>query len=656
MKNEIFLDYEKGLSLRELSSKYKISRNLIRSILIEEGLNIRDSSESLSKKLSKKEIQLILNFHKEKVSYEEIAKILSIGRNLVIKTLRKEGIDAQPDEIFQLLQRYSNKIINDFKFGKSTKSIAEEYNVSSSSIRRFLKKRGVIVKQQNLNDIKEEVIDKYQKGRTITELGKEYNVTKQAISIFLKRHDIESRRALSVLEPHKKDIIDKYLEGNSCQIIADIYNSNSSSILNILKENNVERRSPEESKRIYSLDINFFDSIDSEEKAYFLGFLYADGNVSSTSNAIRLELKSSDRDILEKLNGAINSNNPLHDSNGMSCLRIHSKHMKESVIRLGLVPRKTHILTFPEWLNPPLYSHFIRGYFDGDGSISHNSITDTYTFSLAGTKEFLSRVQEILIKECNLNKVSITSAKTISILAYGGSKQLLRIRDFLYKDATIFLDRKKDIFDKIVVKENYLEDEKFKNAFEQFSTNKEIAENLDVSYKTVYRRLKDLEMERGRREVILDEKEAIRLYVDEKMTAGDIGKIFGTSHTTILKILRRNGVDIRDSHGSLKMERVLYPHKEEIIDLYTRQLKSAQHIANQFKVNQNTIIKFLNTLNIPMRGRNDTTKSVLDGKKEEVIKLLKESKKVHEIANHYSVTEAVVRKFFKRWGISSRSY
>lgn len=416
----------------------------------------------------------------------------------------------------------------------------------------------------------------------------------------------------------------------------------------------------------YKLNEDYFDNIDSQEKAYILGFLYADGTIND-KNQIRLSLSEKDKGILEIIKKLIGTDKPLyfHKSvirDGYICkplyeLNIINKHMADSLKKLGLVPRKTHILTFPEWLNIGLYPHFIRGYFDGDGSIAHMTKTDSYVFSLAGTYKFLERSQEILIKNCSLSKNTINNSKSISVLMYGGSKQLINIREFLYKDATIFLKRKKDVFDKVISKDTTIniDDSFLKDLFNKFQTNKELAEELGISYKSVYRKLRDVGISRGRYTVTLDEKEVVRLYKKELKTAQEIGDLFGTTHTTIYKILRRNNISIRPSHEALKSLRFLEPNKKDIFNLYIKDLWSFKKIADKYKVNPNTINDFLLKNNIEIRDRNETKKSVIEDKKLEIIDFLKKGKKVYEIASYYGVTEAVIGKFFRRWGISSRS-
>lgn len=413
----------------------------------------------------------------------------------------------------------------------------------------------------------------------------------------------------------------------------------------------------------YTLNETYFDIIDSPEKAYILGFLYADGNMNHGS--IRMGLVESDKEILETINSLLGSNRPLYYSKErergeylcrpLYTLSITNKHMTESLKRCGVVANKTYILRFPGWLSEGLHSHFIRGYFDGDGSITKTSTTGTWGFSLAGNKEFLLGVQEIIIQKCNLNKVKLISSKNIHILSYGGSKQILRIFDYLYKDATIFLKRKRDKFLEVEVKEKEMPSMgDIIDQFHQTKTNTELAENLGVCYKTVYNKLKTVNLQRGFKTDGIDVENIIKLYTEDLKTAKEIGMMYDTTHTTIYKVLRKNGIKIRDSHSAVKRQKIEESHKDEIIRMYSIEELSTDRIAKHLGIKQMMVIKILRDNGVTLRDRYSVLKSVMEGQKEPVIELLKQGNTIIQVAEKYGVTEAVVRKFMRRWGITSK--
>lgn len=212
-------------------------------------------------------------------------------------------------------------------------------------------------------------------------------------------------------------------------------------------------------KRIYSVNENFFDLIDTEEKAYFLGFLYADGTNSTGKTEIKLALHEQDFLILNELKNLIQPTKPLYfesakgNRGGVHKLVINSKKISYRLSELGVVPRKTFVLKFPKTIPESLMHHFIRGYFDGDGNIHFNKRTKQLMFSITSTENFLIGVQEVLMKNCFLNKVKLATRHpernhNIRQLSYSGNNSIKRIYDWLYKDASFYLERKKLYYDK----------------------------------------------------------------------------------------------------------------------------------------------------------------------------------------------------------------
>lgn len=222
----------------------------------------------------------------------------------------------------------------------------------------------------------------------------------------------------------------------------------------------------------YNCDHDFF-SRDNEETFYVAGFIAADGCVKdreSSSGEIRPEitisLSKKDKIFLERLRQLIKAETPIRDyiiknskrninwnDTWKSELTITSKQICDDLERFNIVPRKSLIYTFPEWMKThPLAHHFMRGYNDGDGSFFLGKLKDGRTveqvyFSLRGTVKFLTIFRSILEEKCDLDirKKSVIENTGIGILEYGGNGVVGKITDYLYKDATIYLPRKRDI-------------------------------------------------------------------------------------------------------------------------------------------------------------------------------------------------------------------
>lgn len=297
------------------------------------------------------------------------------------------------------LEPYLNEIAEKYKSGASTEALAREYGVMGSIIRKFLRRMNITLRDSKLESKEQEIIDLYKSGIPSTKLAIQFNVSKPTI--------------LSLLRSHK-----------------------------------IERRSLSEACRIYSINENIFDLIDTEEKAYFLGLLYTDGNNFPETHLISFGLKKEDKYMVQRFKELLQSDAPLtyiKSQDNFCKLAVANKYLSKQLEKLGIVKCKTFKITFPEWLDANLIQHFIRGVFDGDGCITE------LEFSITGTEELLLHIQEILMVECELLKTKLDNRfpernNNIRSLRYSGREQIIKIMEYMYKDSSIFLQRKHDIF------------------------------------------------------------------------------------------------------------------------------------------------------------------------------------------------------------------
>ncbi len=243
------------------------------------------------------------------------------------------------------------------------------------------------------------------------------------------------------------EVCNDYQNGLTQVQIAKKYKTSQTQIYRILKKHSIPIRQNGIAQRKYSLDEHYFDEIDTPEKAYILGTLYADGTFQPKNRSVFLALSTCDIDILEKINHLLQSNKPIknyqYKDNLYSRLDICGAHVSSQIEKKGVVHRKTHNLSYPEWLAPELSRHFIRGYFDGDGSVYHNQAYTEIGIAIIGTNDLAKAIQNILFKELKIcGHLKQHKNQSNSILEIGGNKQVIAVLDWLYKDATIYLDRK----------------------------------------------------------------------------------------------------------------------------------------------------------------------------------------------------------------------
>lgn len=241
--------------------------------------------------------------------------------------------------------------------------------------------------------------------------------------------------------------------------IASVLGVSSARVKRVLVKNNIEIRSNNYYKT-KEIDIDFFVKIDSEEKAYVLGFMYADGYISGKYFGFKQSAK--DREILEKIRVALKSkhkigeyinNNGYGQGKAYCSLAISNEKMVSDLQNLGVVFNKSKILQFPNQEQVPshLLRHFVRGYFDGDGSIYKVAQGDTYGVSFIGTQDFLTGISAFF-RDSGVNTTSQVykyNDKDICGYKIGGRNNVKMIKNILYNDASIFMDRKKALFDEV---------------------------------------------------------------------------------------------------------------------------------------------------------------------------------------------------------------
>jgi len=244
--------------------------------------------------------------------------------------------------------------------------------------------------------------------------------------------------------------------------------------------------------RKYLLNEDFFEIIDSEEKAYFLGFLFADATINEKHHYVDLTLHNKDIEILNKFNKLIFINErPLYSVKKIyRRLQINSMKIVNDLVKLGCIQNKTFKLKFPN-IDNKYVRDFIRGYFDGDGCVY---ITNkTLNFSIVGTIELLEIIQKYLIENCQLNKTKFDERfplrKTnIRSLLYGGNIVINRIFHYLYDNSTIFLERKYLIFLSILEKKDYFCD---KNKYRKIQKHIILYNGVYYNHSQLSRKLSD---------------------------------------------------------------------------------------------------------------------------------------------------------------------
>jgi hypothetical protein len=330
--------------------------------------------------------------------------------------------DARNASAKEFRRQHSDGILVRYLHGESTSKIAKSLDAYPTNIINALKDRGVRIR--GALPTGEHMLDRKRKGR-------------------------EARAQ------HGDTIERLYLEGKTSNDIESMTGVGESLCITILRERGVDVRGGW--KRTYHFNEHAFDHIDNEHAAYFLGFLYADGSINASMSAYQ---NIDDRDVLDKLRTFLGSDaevRPVKKSVGaknkkqLMYFSASSKHMVERLKKHGCTPGKSYTATFPD-ISKEMRRHFIRGLWDGDGTISirRGKTTQAY-IGLCGTVWLCEGVADILKEvagddDCVRMYEADRHHTSFRSMAIGRGDAFRKILDWMYEDATVFLDRKMGLY------------------------------------------------------------------------------------------------------------------------------------------------------------------------------------------------------------------
>ena len=238
--------------------------------------------------------------------------------------------------------------------------------------------------------------------------------------------------------------------------------TNTDKVKEVLKRHNIPIRNfsqaATESNKNRALRKNEdYFNIQSHNMAWILGFLASDGTVSSSDNTIKIGLAAKDIEILEKIKSEIEIENKIvtyTTRDGFDCVDLHwtcAKH-KQVLAEYGITPKKTFTIKPPLKLNKEFYIDFIRGYFDGDGSVNLLQGKNLRWQICGATREILEWIVDVLYIQYDIPKVNVLKDKNRPNYYYfqystNATRQIYKI---LYTPNSLYLKRKKDHFDEII--------------------------------------------------------------------------------------------------------------------------------------------------------------------------------------------------------------
>ncbi|WP_046180958.1 LAGLIDADG family homing endonuclease [Domibacillus tundrae] len=375
----------------------------------------------------------------------EITNITNISQPTVSKYLKKLNIKTTlaPDE------KTIVKIIDLYSEGIPIQEISNIVGYSRPTIRKYLQRVGLTLKKEEIVfglEKEKKICNLYQEGNNIAEVARAINASEQGVRKVLLRHNIVLREVKRTLHT------DKFKN----------FHFEPPQIVNLFINKKFRKCKP-----YYIYAVECFREIDTEEKAYWLGFIYADGCISIGKNLtarLTIGIQPRDNNHLEKLC------NFLKLPSTLIKYRTHTLYVKgekikypsvyieigspllcKELILKGVYPNKSLTLAPPtsEILPFHLKKHFLRGYFDGDGGIN----TSDSTISITGTLDFIDWTSDHLVSifgkevktkyyQKNINKNTFTYRIR--------SANARKVLNYLYKESSIYLDRKYKLYRKIL--------------------------------------------------------------------------------------------------------------------------------------------------------------------------------------------------------------
>lgn len=351
-------------------------------------------------------------------------------------------------------------IVAAYLAGKSTCELGRELGCSNASVFVFLRRMGVELRIRKVLDANiDKIKELHKQGMSAYAIDKKLGIGKSTAERALKQLGIDishrQHKRKDQLKNHEAEIIALYESGVGSYLIGKKFGCQDATIVRFLIKRGVQLRPLWQ----YHVNESFFDVIDTEEKAYVLGFWYADG--CNQTGVPVVEITITDEDILRVMASALQFDGPVDivlpaKPNHLIRyrIRIGSRKMSDSLIRVGCMQNKTYHATFPTTAQVPtnLHRHFIRGLSDGDGTITsrlqkygrrafHSRIVGTHAIC-DGLKVASDVALGIRGSVCPVHTSS--TGYTTYAFTVGAQADLKLYLNWLYADATIYLRRKYD--------------------------------------------------------------------------------------------------------------------------------------------------------------------------------------------------------------------
>lgn len=318
------------------------------------------------------------------------------------------------------------------------------------------------------NDLFDNIVTDFQNGISISKLSVKYNMPYRTINKYLINNKYKVVKHHKISATLINEIIAAIQRELSVKEIMQNFDVGFDVVKQIALENNLtlcDKSNPRSEKNQYFAD-DYFSIIDTESKAYFLGLIYADGNVREHKGGyyLSIELKQEDEYILRSLASELKCNNIIYkrdrqtnmgDAHMSSFTSCNSKQLFDDLSKFGIVPNKSYnydsFKNVKNFVPKHLIKHFLCGLIDGDGSISNRqkcsnqNVVAIYQNSLKFCNDFDSLLKYTMDDYSIFTSLVRHNQSGVYQLRYRRIRDVEKILEFLYKDAHIYLKRKYDL-------------------------------------------------------------------------------------------------------------------------------------------------------------------------------------------------------------------
>ncbi|SEB04303.1 hypothetical protein SAMN02910384_03187 [Pseudobutyrivibrio sp. ACV-2] len=341
------------------------------------------------------------------------------------------------------------KIVDEYERNYvSASQLSEKYRCCNRTIYNILKRNGVQCRPQGKipEKVESKVIDLYCKQKlSIYAISDKLDINSVTVYNALSRNGVKMRTNGGIDALPVDELVTHYKNGKSCSEIALLYGVTEHTITNYLQKEGIER-----DNRYKNTDVNvdYFENVDTADKAYFAGFMFTDGNVGD-DNSIRITVAKRDIEILKIFNKYTNNMNQIKETERIrenrrntievsTCFK--SEKTKNDLCNLGIVPRKTYYGK-PKMVANKLLSHMIRGMIDGDGWISSRG----HNIGFCGNEYAVKFVHDVLVDKLGVYDVKIIKRKGKHLwqVQWCAQEDIRKIGEYIYRDkGDCYLSRK----------------------------------------------------------------------------------------------------------------------------------------------------------------------------------------------------------------------